>query len=36
MIIADLAAIWSRRRWGLWAIVVANYRIADEIYPFLR
>jgi hypothetical protein len=33
---------WRRWRWGLWltgmffAIVVANYWIADEIYPFVR
>jgi hypothetical protein len=34
-----LASIWKKRRWGLWvagtvfAIVLANYWIADEIYP---
>jgi hypothetical protein len=33
---------WKRRRWGLWlagmlfAIVLANYWIVDEIYPFVR
>ena len=33
---------WRRRRWGLWlvgtlfAILLANYWIADEIYPFVR
>ena len=42
MIIAAWAAVWSCRRWGLWlmgalvAIVVTNYWIADEIYPFVR
>jgi hypothetical protein len=36
---SSLSAIWRRRRWGLWltgtlfAIVVASYWIADEIYP---
>lgn len=35
-------AAWRRRRWGLWlvgtlfAILLANYWIADEIYPFVR
>jgi hypothetical protein len=39
---SSLSAVWRRRRWGLWliralfAIVVANYWIADEIYPFVR
>jgi hypothetical protein len=33
---------WRRRRWSLWtagmlfAILLANYWIADEIYPFIR
>ena len=33
---------WRRRRWILWlagmllAILMANYWIADEIYPFVR
>lgn len=33
---------WRRRRWILWlvgmllAILLANYWIADEIYPFVR
>ncbi|MGB8475307.1 MAG: hypothetical protein WCE61_14585 [Candidatus Acidiferrum sp.] len=33
---------WQRRRWALWvvgtlfAILLANYWIADEIYPFVR
>jgi hypothetical protein len=37
-----LSASWIRWRWGLWlmgtllAIVLANYWIADEIYPFAR
>jgi len=35
-------AVWKRRRWVLWwtgmlfAVVLANYWIADEIYPFVR
>lgn len=35
---SSLGAIWKRRRWGLWlmgtlfAIVLASYWIADEIY----
>ncbi len=39
---SSLKAVWRRRRWGLWlagtlfAIVFANYWIADEIYPFVR
>jgi hypothetical protein len=34
--------MWRRRRWALWmggmllAILLANYWIADEIYPFVR
>lgn len=34
--------LWGRRRWALWlagtlfAILLANYWIADEIYPFVR
>jgi hypothetical protein len=37
-----LNAVWNRRRWGLWltgtifATVLTNYWIADEIYPFVR
>jgi len=33
---------WRRWRWGLWAVgvifavVIANYWIADEIYPYIR
>jgi len=36
------AAVRTRRRWGLWllgtmlAVVVKNYWIADEIYPFVQ
>jgi len=39
---SSLSTVWRRRRWILWlmgtlfAIVVANYWIADEIYPFVR
>ncbi|HKV04674.1 MAG TPA: hypothetical protein VJO53_06160 [Candidatus Acidoferrales bacterium] len=35
-------AMWRRRRWGLWAAgmlfatLLANYWIADEIYPYVR
>jgi hypothetical protein len=35
-------AAWRRRRWALWvagtlfAVVFANYWIADEIYPFVN
>jgi hypothetical protein len=38
---AAWSAAWSRGRWGLWlvgtlfAILLANYWIADEIYPFI-
>ena len=34
--------VWRRWRWGLWtvgvifAVVIVNYWIADEIYPFIR
>jgi hypothetical protein len=37
-----LGTTWRRRRWTLWlagtllAILLANYWIADEIYPFVR
>jgi hypothetical protein len=36
------SAIWSRRCWVLWlmgtllAVVLTNYWISDEIYPFVR
>jgi hypothetical protein len=39
---SSLSTVWRRQRWGLWlagtlfAIVLANYWIADEIYPFVR
>jgi hypothetical protein len=35
-------ATWRRRRWSLWwvgvllAVVLANYWIADEIFPYVR
>ena len=38
---SSLSIAWRRRRWLLWltgtlfAIVVANYWIVDEIYPFV-
>jgi hypothetical protein len=34
--------VWRRRRWVLWlagvifAIVLTNYWIVDEIYPYVR
>jgi hypothetical protein len=39
---SSLSTVWRRRRWGLWlagtlfAIVLANYWITDEIYPYVR
>jgi hypothetical protein len=39
---SSLGAVWRGRRWGLWltgtlfAIVLENYWVADEIYPFVR
>ena len=39
---SPLSAVWRRRRWVLWllgtlfAIVMENYWIADEIYPDFR
>ncbi len=39
---SPLSASWIRRRWILWlagtlfAILLANYWIADEIYPFVH
>jgi hypothetical protein len=36
------SGLWKRRRWVLWlagtllAILLANYWIVDEIYPFVR
>ena len=38
----ELGAKWAKRRWGLWlagmlfAILIENYWIADEIYPDIR
>jgi hypothetical protein len=38
---SSLSTAWRRRRWGLWlmgtlfAIVLANYWIVDEIYPYV-
>jgi len=38
---SSLSAVWKRRRCGLWllgtlfAILLANYWIVDEIYPFV-
>lgn len=40
--LSSLSAAWKRRRWALWtigtlfALLLANYWIADEIYPFIR
>jgi hypothetical protein len=42
MQLSSLGALWKRRRWILWlagtafAVALANYWIADEIYPFVR
>ena len=39
---SSVAASWSRRRFGFWlagtlfAVLVENYWIADEIYPFVQ
>jgi hypothetical protein len=39
---SSAASSWKRRRWALWvagtlvAILLANYWIVDEIYPFVR
>jgi hypothetical protein len=39
---SSLSALWRRGRWALWtlgtafAILLANYWISDEIYPFVR
>jgi hypothetical protein len=39
---SSFSTVWRRRRWGLWlmgtlfAIVLTNYWIADEIYPSVR
>jgi hypothetical protein len=40
--LSSLSTFWRRRRWVLWlagtafAVALANYWIADEIYPFVR
>ncbi|HYB60331.1 MAG TPA: hypothetical protein VEH50_02535 [Methylomirabilota bacterium] len=42
MQLSPLRSVWQRRRWALWlagmliAILLANYWIADEIYPFIH
>lgn len=42
MQLSSFGAFWRRRRWILWlagmalAVGLANYWIADEIYPFVR
>jgi hypothetical protein len=39
---SPFSEFWRNRRWALWlmgtvfALVLANYWIADEIYPFVR
>jgi len=39
---SSLGTVWRRRRWALWSIgmlfamLLANYWISDEIYPFVR
>ena len=39
---SSVSRIWRTRRWGLWlagtlfAVLLANYWIVDEIYPFVR
>jgi len=39
---SSFRAVWQRGRWGLWlagtlfATALANYWIADEIYPYVR
>jgi hypothetical protein len=39
---SSVGSAWRSRRWGLWlagtlfAVVLANYWIVDEIYPFVR
>ncbi|MGA8766556.1 MAG: hypothetical protein WB559_06025 [Candidatus Acidiferrales bacterium] len=39
---SPVRSLWRRRRWGLLligtllALLIANYWIADEIYPFVR
>jgi len=42
MQLSAFSAAWSRRRWVLWllgtllAVLMENYWIADEIYPFVQ
>jgi hypothetical protein len=42
MSISEIGEAWARRRWILWslgtvfALLLENYWIADEIYPFIR
>jgi hypothetical protein len=42
MQLSSVSSVWRRGRWGLWllgmlfAIVLANYWIVDEIYPFVH
>ena len=42
LLLSGVGATWNRGRWGLWtagmlfAILLENYWIADEIYPFVR
>jgi hypothetical protein len=42
MQLSSLSNVWRRRRWLLWlagtlfAFALANYWIADEIYPYVR
>lgn len=42
MQLSSIGGVWRSRRWLLWAagtllaIVLANYWIVDEIYPFVR
>jgi len=42
MQLSPLSTVWRRRRWALllmgtlFAILVENYWIADEIYPYVR
>jgi hypothetical protein len=39
---SPIRALWQRWRWGLWligiliALLVTNYWIADEVYPYVR
>jgi hypothetical protein len=42
MLRSSVSSVWKHWRWGLWllgmlfATVLANYWIVDEIYPFVR